>query len=73
MELRNSYSNNERYTLISNSQKALVIKEPLGWKEEGITFERNPDYHGVFVKFSGDLGFTSLDKDYIKKIMKIMV
>jgi hypothetical protein len=56
-----------RYTLnYQNNQ--FVVNEPLGWKDDGKSFTRNPDYHGIFVELSNNITFIDSGANYIKNV-----
>lgn len=47
------------------SNKFVMHKKPIGWREDGLSYVRHEKYHGIMVEFSGDLGFHGEARKYI--------
>ena len=56
-----------RFYLKSEIAPRIKIKEPVGWREDGIEFARHDKYHGIMTQFTGELTFYKEAKDYIEE------
>lgn len=70
-DVNNSYSNYVRFILKSTFKDSLVIKEPIGWKDDDLELDRHKDYHGIFTNFTNNLKFTNEAKEYILNAYEI--
>ena len=64
-DVNNSYNNYVRFVLKSTFKDSIIIKEPIGWKDDDLELDRHKDYHGIFTNFTNNLEFTNEAKQYI--------
>ncbi len=64
-------SDRVRYILSSKGMESIVIKEPIGWKEDGKKIAKNKGYDGLFTNFSNNLKFTGISKAFIEVVDEI--
>jgi hypothetical protein len=56
---------------LNYNNNPLLVNEPLGWKDDGKSFTRNSDYHGIFVELSNNVTFIDLGATYIKDVYDV--
>src|SRR6478609_8762993 len=56
MDISQEYYNKYRYSIRGPLGFAL-ISQPIGWDDDGKTFKRSTDVHGVFTQLSNNLEF----------------
>ena len=70
-DVNNSYNNYVRFVLKSTFKDSIIIKEPIGWKDDDLELDRHKDYHGIFTNFTNNLEFTNEAKQYINDAYEI--
>lgn len=56
-----------RYVMRSKGRAPLITdKDPIGWSEDMLEYNRHEQYHGLFYSFTTSLKFKNEQKDYIE-------
>tara|TARA_R110000851_G_scaffold298304_3_gene453810 strand:- start:1119 stop:3296 length:2178 start_codon:yes stop_codon:yes gene_type:complete len=67
----NNYSDYIRFYFITKDKPAYLVKNVLGWREQGLNCKRNEKYHGTLVKVSDQLGFNGEDLAFLQNEYKL--
>lgn len=59
------HNNFVEFYLSTETAPSLKIREPKGWQEDGIEYDRHEVYHGMVTKFTNNLTFYKDAKEYI--------